>query len=266
VGSSGPDPRPHVPRPEDVVFPRRERVEERRKERTHRDVRDEVFDRATLLAVARLVTQGIFQEVDYSISTGKEANVFRVSGLQGFRALKAYRINNSIFRTLPPWALQELRESVGGASFQRLIFAWAHREFTALKRCHEAEVPVPRPIAQLRNLLVMEFIGTDGVADIPLVHSKVEDPAALQAELVEGTRRMVENAKLVHGDLSPFNVLVHDGHPVIIDVGQVIPTTHPQARALLERDASNFARYFRRLGLDTTPEMLFRAMGGDLLQ
>lgn len=249
-----------------MVFPRRERVEDRRKEREHRDVLDEVFDRGTLLAVSRMVTSGLFKEVDFSISTGKEANVFRVSGAHGFRALKVYRVNNSIFRTLPPWALQEIRESVGGSSFQRMIFAWAHREFTALRRCFEAGVPVPRPFAQTRNLLLMDFVGDQGIASEPIVKSVVPDPERTMEEVVSGCRRMVEKAQLVHGDLSPFNVLLREGHAVIIDVGQVIKSSHPQAKGLLQRDATNFARYFRRLGLDAPAETLFRRMGGDLLE
>ncbi len=254
-----------MPRVTDLVFPRLERKEDRRKERWHRDVMDEVFDRPTLLAVSRMVTSGHFKEVDFSISTGKEANVFRVSGPSGYRALKVYRISNSIFRHLPPWALAEIHREVGGASFQRMIFAWAHREFTSLKRCFEAGVPVPKPIAQFRNLLIMEFVGEEGLPSPVLIKSVVEDPTAVRSEVASASRTMVERAELVHGDLSPFNVLYHRGHAVLIDVGQVLRTDHPQAKEMLRRDATNFARYFTRMGLPTPPETLFTEMGGDLL-
>lgn len=254
-----------MPRPEDVVFPRRERKEDRRKEKWHRDVMDEVFDRPTLLAVSRMVSAGHFREVDYSVSTGKEANVFRVSGPAGHRALKVYRVSNSIFRQLPPWALAEIHREVGGASFQRMVFAWAHREYTSLERCHEARVPVPEPVAQLRNLLLMEFVGEEGLPAPPLVKAVVDDPAALRQEVAQASRTMVKEVKLVHGDLSPFNVLYHRHHAVLIDVGQVLRADHPQAREMLLRDATHFARYFTRLGVATPAETLFTEMGGDLL-
>lgn len=254
-----------MPRLEELVFPRRERKEDRRKERTHRDVVDEVFDRQTLLTVSKMVTAGHFREVDFSISTGKEANVFRVSGSSGFRALKVYRVSNSIFRQLPPWAMQELRELVGGGSFQKLIFAWAHREYTSLERCHNAGVPVPKPLAQSRNLLLMEFLGEEGLPSPPLVKAVISDPELLCEEVAAASRTMVEKAKLVHGDLSPFNVLYHLGHAVLIDVGQVLRADHPQAREMLSRDAAHFARYFRKLGVEVTSETLFSRMGGDLL-
>ncbi|MDE1821428.1 MAG: serine protein kinase RIO [Euryarchaeota archaeon] len=254
-----------MPRVEDVVFPRRERTEDRRKERWHRDVLDEVFDRPTLLAVSRMVSSGHFSEVDFSVSTGKEANVFRVSGPKGFRALKVYRISNSIFRNLPPWALAEIRREVGGGSFPRMVAAWAHREFTSLGRCHDAGVPVPEPMAQFRNLLLMEFVGVEGLPSPPLVKAVIEEPETLRREIAQASRTMVEKAKLVHGDLSPFNVLYHRDHAVLIDVGQVLRADHPQAKEMLRRDAATFARYFSRQGVECAPETLYAEMGGDLL-
>jgi RIO kinase 1 len=252
-----------VPDVEEMLFPRKkERTEDRRKERAHRDVMDEVFDRATLLAVSRLVSHGFLREVDYSISTGKEANVFRVTTPEGPQALKVYRISNATFRNYPPYAVEELRREVGGGSFAKMIFAWARREFQALKACHEAKVPVPRPVTHYRNLLLMEFVGEEGLPSPPLVKASIEDPAATKEELVRAVRAMTEKAGLVHGDLSPFNVLYHRGHPVIIDMGQTLKRTHPQAPALLRRDATNFARYFHRLGVPTDAEELFEAMGG----
>jgi RIO kinase 1 len=249
---------------ESLLFPtRKERVEERRKERSHGDVRDEVFDRATLLAVSRLVTQGFFHEVDFSISTGKEANVFRVSGPKGFAALKVYRVSNAVFRRFPPWALEDLYRTAGPGSFGRLVFAWARREFNALKRCHDCSVPVPRPRVQWRNLLLMDLVGdAEGRAAQPMIRTPLEDPARTLKELEKGVRAMCTRARLVHGDLSPYNVLMHEQHPILIDLGQTLPVDHPQAAGLLLRDATNFARYFRRYGVDCEPGEIYRRMGG----
>jgi RIO kinase 1 len=76
---------------------------------------------------------------------------------------------------------------------------------------------------------------------------------------------MVVDAHLVHGDVSPYNVLLHEGHPVLIDVAQSIAWDHPQAKELLRRDVVHFARYFEKLGVDTDADRFFGAVGGDEL-
>ena len=51
---------------------------------------------------------------------------------------------------------------------------------------------------------------------------------------------------LVHGDLSPYNILVHNSQLVVIDVGQAVVTEHPRARFFLERDCAEVTRFFKR--------------------
>lgn len=253
-----------MPRPEDVVFPRRrERLEDRRKEGQHRKLLDEFFDHSTLLAVSRLVTRGMFDAVDYPISTGKEGGVFRATKGREFRAVKIYRISNSVFRHLPPYALESLRREASVRNFGGLIFAWTRREHTILGRLTDAGVRVPRAYGHYRNVLVMEFIGSpEGIASPRLVDVPVEDPAALYEELVIQIRRMAQEAKLVHGDLSPYNVLVQDGHVVLIDVAQAISSNHPEALRLMLRDLRNFSKFLGRLGLKVDPDEFLTAVGG----
>lgn len=256
-----------MPDPEELLYPTRaERVEDRRKERQQRKLVDEFFDHATLLAIGRLINQGQFQSVDYPISTGKEGGVFRASATGGFRAVKIYRIGNTIFRHVPPYVIEWLRREVGAmGNTSRMIFAWTRREHTVLTQLRAAEVRVPEPFACFRNVLVMEFIGEEGLPAPPMQEVVLQDPDAVYIDLTAQLHRMVGTAHLVHGDLSPYNVLVLEDRPVIIDVAQAISTEHPQARELLQRDAANFARYFRRLGVDTSPKEFFDAAGGGLI-
>jgi RIO kinase 1 len=256
-----------VPDPEELLYPTRtERVEDRRKERQQRKLVDEFFDHATLLAIGRLVNQGQFQSIDYPISTGKEGGVFRASGPDGFRAVKIYRIGNTIFRHVPPYVIEWLRREVGAmGNTSRMIFAWTRREHTVLTQLRAADVRVPQPYALYRNVLVMEFVGAGGLPAPPMQEVVLQDPTAVYSDLTTQLHRMVVTAHLVHGDLSPYNVLVLEDRPYIIDVAQAISTEHPQARELLQRDATNFARYFRRLGVDTSPKEFFEAAGGTKL-
>jgi len=256
-----------MPRPQDVVFPRRrERTEDRRKEGEHRKLLDEFFDHSTLLAVSRLVNRGQFDAVDYPISTGKEGGVFRATKGAEYRAVKIYRIGNTVFRHLPPYALDALRRETSVRNFGGLIFAWTRREHTILGRLTEAGVRVPRPYGHFRNVLVMEFIGSpDGVAAPRLVDVTVDDPATLYEDLVTQIGRMARDARLVHGDLSPYNILWHEGHTVLIDVAQAVPAEHPEAPRLMERDIGNFAKFLGRLGFEVEPAEFLEAAGGKTL-
>ncbi|HEY6238652.1 MAG TPA: serine protein kinase RIO [Thermoplasmata archaeon] len=252
-----------MPNPIDLVFPqRKERFEDRRREGSDRKLLDEFFDHPTLLAVSRLISQGQFESLDYPISTGKEGGVFRATTPDGYRAVKVYRIGNAIFRRIPPYALEELRREASQGNFRRLVFAWTRREHTILRALHTARVRAPETYGYFRNILVMEFVGVEGVPCPRIRDAVLPDVGAFYEVLVEQIRRMTVDAHLVHGDLSPYNVLLLEDRPVLIDVAQSIPTSHPQAKELLLRDVTNFARYFRHLGLKVSAPAFFEAVGG----
>jgi RIO kinase 1 len=256
-----------VTRPDALLFRRRkERLEDRRTEDQGRKLLDEFFDERTLLTISRMVTQGQFEALDYPVSTGKEGGVFRASGAGGFRAVKVYRIGNAVFKRLPAHALEELRREASDKNQARLIYAWTRREHSILRKFREAGMDVPEPYGYLRNVLVMDFIGdSDGIASPRLQELTPKDVPTFFDILVADLHRMVTKAHLVHGDLSPYNVLVHDDKPVLIDVAQAIAWDHPQARELLRRDVANFAKYFRRLGLKAETESMLAAVGADQL-
>jgi RIO kinase 1 len=252
-----------MPRPEDVIFPRRrERREDLRKEGQHRKLLDEFFDHATLLAVSRMISQGFFDALDFPIATGKEGGVFRATKGGEFRAVKVYRIANATFRRLPAYALEELRREASVRNYGGMIIAWTRREHTILTRLKEAGVRAPVPYGHYRNVLVMEFIGTAEGAAPRLKDAMVPDPAALYEDLVYQIGRMVRTAKLVHGDLSPYNTLYFEGHVVLIDVAQAVARSHSAAPRLLERDITNFSKFLGRLGYEVSPETFLEAVGG----
>ncbi|MGP8073314.1 MAG: serine protein kinase RIO [Thermoplasmata archaeon] len=256
-----------MPRPVDVVLPRRrERFEDRRKEDSHRDLLDQFFDHSTLLAVSRLINRGLFDSIDRPIATGKEGGVFRASVGEEFRAVKIYRIANTTFHNLPPYALEDLRRETSVRNFGGLIFAWTRREHTILCRLADADVRAPKPYGHFRNILVMEYIGNAHGAAPRLRDAQIDHPGEIYEELVRQIGRMVKIAKLVHGDLSPYNTLLYEEEVVLIDVAQAVPVTHPQAFALLERDISNYAKFLSRLGFEVEPDEFLRAVGGTAIR
>jgi len=254
-----------MPRPVDVVFPGRERFEDRRRDDDQRKLLDEFFDHSTLLAVHRLIHRGLFDTIDYPISTGKEGGVFRATAADGLRAVKIYRIGNTTFRNLPPYALEQLRRESSARNFGGLVLAWTRREHTILGRLVEAGVRAPRPYGHYRNVLVMEFIGSADGAAPRLKDTPIEDAAALYEELVREIGGMVRKARLVHGDLSPYNVLYFEDRVVLIDVAQAVPVEHPAARELIQRDLTNFSKYLERLGFSVSPAQFLADVGGETI-
>jgi RIO kinase 1 len=254
-----------MPRPENVVFPGRERFEDRRRDDDQRKLLDEFFDHSTLLSVHRLVHRGLFSTIDYPISTGKEGGVFRATAEDGLRAVKIYRIGNTTFRNLPPYAMEQLRREASARNYGGLVLAWTRREHTILGRLVESGVRAPRPYGHYRNVLVMEFIGSAEGAAPRLKDTPIEDATALYEELVREIGGMVRKARLVHGDLSPYNVLYHEDRVVLIDVAQAVPVEHPAARGLIERDLANFSKFLERLGHRVSPAQFLEDVGGETI-
>lgn len=73
-----------------------------------------------------------------------------------------------------------------------------------------------------------------------------EDLPQLYAELLVTIRRMFHFGKLVHADLSEYNILYHQAHLYIIDVSQSVEHDHPRAFDFLRIDLQNIEDYFTK--------------------
>jgi RIO kinase 1 len=72
---------------------------------------------------------------------------------------------------------------------------------------------------------------------------------ALWNQLVEALLILIGEG-LAHGDLSPFNLLVHRGRLVLIDLPQVVDVvSNPQGREFLARDVQIVTDWFIARGL-----------------
>ncbi|UPW01483.1 serine protein kinase RIO [Halorussus gelatinilyticus] len=214
-------------------------------------VEQSVFDDATLAALYKLVQDGYVQAFGGPISSGKEANVYTALGSEerGEVAVKVYRINASDFRDMREYLVGDPRFEELGGNKKRVVLAWTRKEFANLKRARKAGVRVPEPIAVQRNVLVMEFLGSDGDRAPTLDDAHLENPETT-FEVVREYMRRLYDAGLVHGDLSEYNIVVHDGELVIIDLGQAVTIHHPNSDDFLTRDCANVASFFQRQGMD----------------
>lgn len=208
-------------------------------------VRDDVFDEVTLMALYKLVHKKLISVIGGPISTGKEANVFYGERDGQGVAIKIYRIQTANFKAMTEYLAGDRRFSSVRGTRKGLIFAWTKKEFSNLARAHEAGIPVPEPLAFDRNILLMAFLGEDEVPYPQLRNAEIEDYGAVYRQVLGYVERLYREARLVHADLSEYNILYHE-KPYLIDMGQAVTLDHPRAPAFLIRDIKNLNRYFSR--------------------
>ncbi len=216
-----------------------------------RKVVDEVFDRQTLMVIYGLMTAELIDTVEYPISTGKEGNVFlAIDAEGGDLALKIFRTSNSTFKRIAKYIEGDPRFRGISGSRRKTIYSWTGKEYRNLQRYRDAGLRVPEPLAHEKNCLVMEFIGDGGVSAPKLKDVDVEDVQKTYNEVAAFLRDGYRKARLVHGDLSEYNILYHRGEAVVIDCGQAMTADHYNAIEILERDIVNVNRFFRLRGAE----------------
>jgi RIO kinase 1 len=210
-----------------------------------RQVIESVFDTKTLLTLYQMFNKGILDVVNGVVSTGKEANVYWGIQPNGKDvAIKIYRIAAFNFKRISLYLEGDPRFQRIPKSRTGLISAWASKEFKNLQRASEAKVRVPRPIHVQRNILIMEFIGKDGLPAPTMQQQPPRKPKRVRKALLKGISRLYHKAQLVHADLSEYNIMLLKKKPIIIDISQAVVRDHPHSEAFFERDVRNVLAYF----------------------
>lgn len=210
-----------------------------------RQVMESVFDTKTLLTLYQMFNKGILDVVNGVVSTGKEANVYWGIQPDGKDvAIKIYRIATFNFKRITLYLEGDPRFKRIPKSRTGLITAWASKEFKNLQRAQEAKVRVPRPFHVQRNILVMEFIGKDGLPAPTMQQQAPKKPKRVRKELLKHISRLYHKAQLVHADLSEYNIMLLKKKPIIIDISQAVVRDHPHSETFFERDVQNVLAYF----------------------
>ena len=230
--------------------------EKRLKGDEDRKVGSEVFDRLTLETLYKLAKMGYVNQLQGAISTGKEANVFKGVDDQGnFVAVKIYRVSTSDFKKMQQYIQGDPRFSVKTSNKRQIINTWVTKEMRNLKRALEVGVKVPKPLVAKNNVLVMEFIGDDIGNPAQLMRqTKISNPDYVVDKILNYVKILYNDAKLVHGDLSGYNILIDDGEPVIIDISQGVTVDNPISRELLNRDINNLVNDFKKMGVEISKD------------
>jgi RIO kinase 1 len=208
--------------------------------------------------------------VDYELGvlkTGKEADVFLIERVvpdtdravilasKRYRSAEHTQFNRAGDYTAGRGAKRsrDARAMAKRTTFglEQAAGRWAAAEFDALKRLYNAGVAVPYPVQILGREVIMEFIGDGRTAAPRLAETKPDEDEldSLWEQAAESLRRMTELG-FAHGDLSPYNTVVHDGRLVVLDLPQVVDIyANPLGMGFLERDVENLGSWFTARGI-----------------
>ncbi|XP_041046430.1 serine/threonine-protein kinase RIO1 [Carcharodon carcharias] len=224
------------------------------KDKSDRATVEQVLDPRTRMILFKMLSRGVISQIHGCISTGKEANVYHATTNTGeSRAIKIYKTSILIFKDRDKYVSGEFRFRHGycKGNPRKMVRTWAEKEMRNLIRLQTAEIPCPEPIMLRSHVLVMGFIGKDDMPAPLLKNAHLSESKARELYLfvIQYMRRMYKDARLVHADLSEFNLLYHNGGIYIIDVSQSVEHDHPCALEFLRKDCLNINEFFRKHGV-----------------
>lgn len=223
------------------------------------------------------------------LKTGKEADVFLLQRVvpdtdRGcLMAAKRYRSNEHRMFHRDAGYLEgrrmrrsrEMRAMANRTSFGRNLIAeqWAVAEFAALARLWAIGAPVPYPVQRSGTELLMEYLGDEEGSAAPRLAElrPTGDELSDLWHQLTGILELLASEGVTHGDLSAYNLLVHEGRLILIDLPQIVDlVANPRGLEFLARDVANVATWFRARGLSeeeadptTLTEELIAAAGLD---
>lgn len=251
--------------------------------RDDRATSEQCLDPRTRLMLFKMLSNGILDKIDGCLSTGKEANVYYAKAgkkAAAFKltkgrnnpadtsepipnintdigdvdefAIKIYKTSILVFKDRDKYVSGEHRWRKGycKSNPRKMVKVWAEKELRNYRRIYSAGIPCPTPIFLKAHILLMEFLGKNGwpsprLKDAVLSERHIRE-AYVQTILI--MRHLYQRCKLVHGDLSEYNLLWHKSQVYVIDVSQSVETDHPSALDFLRKDASNVNDYFSKVG------------------
>ncbi|KAI5864561.1 Serine/threonine-protein kinase Rio1 [Durotheca rogersii] len=240
--------------------------QDREKDKADRATSERVLDQRTRMILYQMINRGVVSEIHGAISTGKEANVYSAiaypddDGPPIHRAVKVYKTVMLSFKDRERYIAGEHRFKSGAdrGNNRKMVKLWAEKEFRNLRRIHSAGIPCPEPIQLKLHVLVMGLLGDKkGYAYPRLRDANIAGDDAdklwrqLYTQLLGIMRRLYQVCRLVHADLSEYNILYNDRQLYIIDVSQSVEHDHPRSLEFLRIDIKNTGDFFRRQGVDT---------------
>lgn len=239
-------------------------------DKSDRATSEQVLDPRTRMILLQMINRNVVSEVHGCLSTGKEANVYHALSIpqeEGsesavapvHRAIKVYKTSILVFKDRDKYVTGEyrFRQGYSKSNNRAMVKVWAEKEMRNLKRIYASGIPCPEPIQLRLHVLVMGFLGdrkgipAPRLKDVELVGSEIEARwKLLYLQLLGYMRILYQTCRLVHADLSEYNVLYHDDKLWLIDVSQSVEHDHPRSLEFLRMDIKNVSDFFLRKGVD----------------
>ncbi len=222
-----------------------------------------VIDGNTTKILSGLQTRGIIGTITGTIASGKESGVFLAKlGSKGKAicddlsvgspiVIKVFRTSTLNFKKIQQYISGDIRFRKYSKKTRNVVKLWVEKEYRNLHRSNSAGVNVPKPILVKGNVLLMELIGIEGFPSPLLKVVPQEATENTMTAILAQIKILYQKASLIHADLSPYNILIKNSVPYLIDMSQSVTTSHPKAKEFLERDLNNILFYFSTKGVNS---------------
>jgi RIO kinase 2 len=193
------------------------------------------FSGIDVISIKKLYESRILKSLSTIIGEGKESEVYAGYDFDDNKiVIKFHRIGRTSYKSLR----RVNKDPYGRKSWVRLSIENAEAEYKALTCMWKNGARVPRPIGLGVNAIAMELIDGVQLSEKP----ELGDPEKVLDEIISIIKIAYTCCKIIHGDLSPYNIMVTNDIPYIIDW----PQSSRASEETLYRDLSHIISFFEK--------------------
>jgi RIO kinase 2 len=208
------------------------------------------FSGLSLQSLHLLVESGEVKAIGKKMGEGKESLVYNCISKQGEAVIKFHRLGYQSFKKVVE------KRDYGNLNFLVLSIRSAKREFSALRKLQG--LAVPEAYSWEGNAVLMQLIDAE-----EMIKVKLKNPDEVLEAILEEVAKFYRRG-VIHGDLSPFNILVSEEGFWIIDFPQSLEVGEDNWMEILRRDLENLLKYFgRTYGIERDMNSVLKRIIGD---
>lgn len=234
------------------------------------------LDEPTRLILFKLINNGLLEDINGVISTGKESVVLHANGDTSYPdltvpkecAIKVFKTTLNEFKTRDKYIEADYRfkDRFSKQNPRKIVHMWAEKEMHNMVRMKKIGLNCPEMVCLKKHILLMSFIGKDN-KPAPKLRDIILKPEKWQSvydEVVEAIHKLYNVGHMIHADLSEYNILWWDNKCWFIDVSQSVQPDHPNGLEFLLRDCRNIANFFEKKGVAEmkSGDELFKSITG----